>query len=62
MYNLYDIKAVENWNVSKGTNFGDMFSGCCELVDIKPLEKWDVSNGKNFKGFFLGQIYQILNL
>ena len=62
LYNLYDIKAVENWNVSKGTNFGDMFSGCCELVDIKPLEKWNVSNGKNFKGFFLGQIYQILNL
>ena len=45
---LNDIKALENWNVSNGTNFSEMFYGCSSLNDIKPLENWKLSEN-NFK-------------
>ena len=33
---LSDIKALENWKVSKGSNFYHMFSGCKSLEDKTP--------------------------
>ena len=49
---LNDIKPLENWNVSNGTNFEGMFYGCSSLKDIKTLENWNVSNGTNFERMF----------
>ena len=49
---LNDIKPLENWNVSNGTNFLFILNGCSYLKDIRPLENWNVSNGTNFKGIF----------
>ena len=51
---LKDIKPLEKWNVSNGTNFLGMFADCSSLDDIKSLEKWNVSNGTNFFGMFAG--------
>ena len=48
---LADIKPLENWNVSNGTDFSGMFSGCSSLADIKPLEKWNL-NENTFKSIF----------
>jgi len=45
---LSDIKSLEKWNVSNGTNFSDMFSWCTLLSDIKSLEKWNISKGTHF--------------
>ena len=45
---LNDIKPLENWNVSNGTNFICMFNECSSLNDIKPLENWKLSEN-NFK-------------
>jgi len=41
---LSDIKALENWNVSKGSNFSEMFYGCSSLTDKKVLENWNFPN------------------
>ena len=50
---LSDIKPLQNWNVSNGTNFSHMFSGCSSsLSDINPLQNWNVLNGTNFSGMF----------
>ena len=46
---LSNIKALENWNASKGNDFSFMFFRCRSLSDIKPLQNWNVSNGKNFQ-------------
>ena len=51
---LSDIKALENWDISNGTNFSNMFCDCKSLSDIKPLENWNVSNGINFEDMFSG--------
>ena len=48
---LNNIKPLENWNVSNGTNFKDMFCWCLSLEDIKPLKKWKLSEN-NFKSMF----------
>jgi len=40
---LKNIKPLENWNVSKGTNFSKMFTNCSSLKDIKPTKKWKIS-------------------
>ena len=48
---LSDIKSLENWNVSNGFDFNNIFQGL-SLKDIQPLQKWNVSNGINFKGIF----------
>ena len=40
---LSDIKPLENWNVSNGTNFEGMFYKCSSLNNIKPLENWKLS-------------------
>ena len=40
---LSNIKGLEKWNVSNGTNFNSMFSFCALKSDIKALEKWNVS-------------------
>ena len=45
---LSNIKPLEKWNVSNGTNFSGMFRGCSSLSDIKSLENWNVSNGTDF--------------
>ena len=46
-----NIKPLEKWNVSNGTNFEGMFSDCTSLNDIKPLEKWNLSKN-NFESMF----------
>ena len=33
---LSDINALENWDVSNGIDFDDMFRECKSLSDIKP--------------------------
>ena len=43
---LSNIKPLENWNVSNGTDFSGMFCDCRALSDIKSLEnleciKWN---------------------
>ena len=38
---LSDIKPLENWNVSIGNDFGNIFCRCSSLLDIKPLENWN---------------------
>ena len=40
---IADIKALGNWNVSKGTNFINIFSSCHPSIDLKPLQKWNVN-------------------
>ena len=52
----------ENWNVSKGTDFSDIFcSFVAKTSDIKPLENWDVSNGINFCEMFQGLEISTIN-
>ena len=41
--NLLDIHAIENWNVSKGTNFESMFGECSKLSVMKSIQKWNIS-------------------
>ena len=48
---LNDIKPLEKWNVSNGTNFSFMFYNCKSLNDIKPLEKWKLKEN-DYKGMF----------
>ena len=48
---LNDIKPLENWNVSNGTDFLDMFSNCSSLNSSKPLEKWNLKENI-FKSMF----------
>ena len=48
---MNDIKPLEKWNVSNGTDFSSMFCGCKSLKDIKPLEKWNLKEN-SFKGMF----------
>ena len=49
---LQDISALEDWNVSNGTDFSYMFSFCTALQDISALKSWNVSNGKYFSSMF----------
>jgi len=44
---------LESWNVSNGTNFEKMFSGC-GFSDLKPIKNWNVANGKKFTSMFAG--------
>ena len=39
---LTAIFALENWNVSKGSDFRWMFSNCFKLTDIKSIENWNI--------------------
>ena len=48
---LNDIKPLEKWNVSNGTDFSRMFRDCESLKDIKPLEKWNLDKN-NFESMF----------
>ena len=43
---LSDIKPLEKWDVSNGTNFNDMFYNCPSLDELTPLKKWYISNPK----------------
>jgi len=36
---LSDLKGLQNWNVSNGSNFNGMFWGCSSLLNIKELQK-----------------------
>ena len=54
MFIIRKYKSLEKWNVSKGNNFSNMFSGCSSLKDISPLIRWNVSNCNNFQNMFLG--------
>ena len=49
---LTNIKPLENWDVSNGTNFAYMFSGLISLKDIKILEKWNICDNANYKNIF----------
>ena len=48
---LSNIDALEEWDVSSGKNFSNMFSKS-NLKDLKILENWNVSNGLNFSSMF----------
>ena len=48
---LSNIDALEEWDVSNGKNFSNMFSRT-NLKDLKILENWNVSNGLNFSSMF----------
>ena len=37
---LSDIKPLENWNVSNGNIFDNMFKECSSLLDITPFKNW----------------------
>ena len=41
---LSNIKGLENWNVSNGNNFSDIFSGCLSLLNIKGLQNLNLSD------------------
>ena len=49
---LSDLRPLEKWNVSEGTNFEGMFSECHLIESLKPIENWNVKNGKNFNKMF----------
>ena len=53
---LSDIKPLQNWNVSNGNNFYDMFIRCSSISDIKPLQNW-----KYFKDIFDKNKYYFYN-
>ena len=48
---LSNIEALEDWDVSNGKNFSNMFSKS-NLKDLKILENWNVSKGLNFSSMF----------
>ena len=48
---LSNIDALEDWDVSKGTNFSNMFTKS-NIKDLQFLENWNVSNGLNFSSMF----------
>ena len=50
---ITDIKSLENWNVSNGTNFHMMFSHC-NFSDLRPLNNWNVAKGEQFDKMFGG--------
>ena len=43
-WQLRDITALSNWDVSNVTSMDDMFVYCNQLQDISALANWDVSN------------------
>ena len=47
-----NINPLKKWNVSKGKNFSNMFSGCFLLSELSPLANWDIKSGNNFSGMF----------
>ena len=49
---LFDISAVEKWDVNNVVNLNHLFSGCGKLTDISALRKWDTSSCKNFSCLF----------
>lgn len=51
-YNLQDISALSNWDVSEVENMCYMFHNCRCLRDLSPLSDWDVSNVTNMYEMF----------
>ena len=47
-FSLKEIKPLQKWDVSKGSNFKSMFNGCSASLNIKELKKWKISKN-NFK-------------
>lgn len=47
-----NLKGLQNWDMSNGTNFRNMFSFCKSLQDLKGLQNWNVSNGTQFQYMF----------
>lgn len=45
------VKGLENWNVSKVTNMGNMFHGVAEKFDLD-LSKWNISKVDNTEEMF----------
>uniref|UniRef100_UPI003364F523 BspA family leucine-rich repeat surface protein n=1 Tax=Apilactobacillus waqarii TaxID=2851006 RepID=UPI003364F523 len=50
-YNLSDISALKNWNVSNVTNMSTLFSGT-SLTNLDSISKWDVSNVTDMSSMF----------
>ena len=48
---LSNTDALEDWDVSNGKNFSNMFSKS-SIKDLKFLENWNVSKGSNFSSMF----------
>ena len=46
------LKALKNWNVSNGKDFGYMFEECISLINLDGLQNWNVSNGESFRKMF----------
>ena len=49
---LSDLKPLEKWDVSKCTDFSDMFGECPLLSDLKPIKNWNVSKCIDFNLMF----------
>ena len=49
---LFNISALNKWDVSKVSDFSYLFDNCTSLTNIAPLRNWNVSNGINFSNLF----------
>ena len=49
---LYDISALEGWDMRKAVNMNHIFAGCKQLSDISALRKWNTSSCRNFSCLF----------
>ncbi len=52
-YDLKDISALSNWDVSNVTNFINMFVVCKNLENASGINNWDISINATFTGMFL---------
>lgn len=52
--NVKEIRGLQNWNVSKITDFSILFTYCDCLEDISGIENWDTKNATNMKNMFFG--------
>ena len=57
-YQLKDISALANWNVSNVKDMGCMFHDCYQLKDISALANWNVFNVKDM-GYMFHDCYQL---
>ena len=52
--NLFDTKYMKNWDVSKVTNFSNMFDESSNLTDASAINDWNINSTANFKYMFRG--------
>ena len=50
---LTNLNGLENWNVSKVTNFNYTFAGLYNLSDATAINDWDLSSTASFYRMFI---------